>query len=123
MKVPETRARGARARRPRKPPPGGKALARLRQFEHERALIESEVEKGKADRPLARDAKTTKTTARRAREAYPYLAAFHEMEQMRRSAPAIAVQQGWRPLGPFSDRPCPVDLRPWRSIPGTRTTS
>jgi photosystem II stability/assembly factor-like uncharacterized protein len=97
-----TRKKKQAARGRRKGPPGGKALARLRLFEHERALVESEVVEGKADRPLARDAKATKTTAKRTREAYPYLAAFEEMEQMARAAPAMAVQQGWRPLGPFS---------------------
>jgi photosystem II stability/assembly factor-like uncharacterized protein len=102
MDVPEKRRGGATARRTRKEPPGGKALARLRQFEHERALLESPVVEGKADRPLARDAKGTTETAKRARESYPYLAAYEQMQQLERAAPAMAVPQGWRPLGPFS---------------------
>ncbi|MDQ3379559.1 MAG: hypothetical protein M3546_04455 [Actinomycetota bacterium] len=102
MKVPETSKTAAARSLRRKPPAGGKALARLRQFEHERALIESDVVEGRTDRPLAREAKATKATARRVREGYPYLAAFESMQQMRRTAPAVAVQQGWRPLGPFS---------------------
>jgi hypothetical protein len=63
MDVPETSKKTAHPLR-RRVAEGEKVLARLRQFEHERALIESPVAEGRADRPLAREAKATRTTSR-----------------------------------------------------------
>ena len=91
------------ARLPLEPLPGGKALARLHQFELERNLEPSEVGfesplkalvppvgPPTGPRPQARGEKP---------EESPYLMAFQERERM---APAVPVPVGWRPLGPFS---------------------
>lgn len=101
MEVAGPRTRTGRRRRTA---PGGKALARLRQFEQERGLVESPVLESKADQLLARGAKPVKTRAKRTQEAYPYLAAFDELRSLAAEGEdtAMAVAQGWRPLGPYS---------------------
>jgi photosystem II stability/assembly factor-like uncharacterized protein len=60
---------------------GGKALARLREFESERGLGETQISRSQ---PVS------------------YLAVFSEKEKLETQAPAIEISQTWKPLGPFA---------------------
>lgn len=108
MRDPKTipAARGKGIRRAPKPVPGGKALARLHQFEQEREFDLTDVKRVRPDQPLGPQARRLRRGQKvggvAGAEASPYLAAFQRKEQMAREAPAVAIPQGWRPLGPFS---------------------
>ena len=85
---------------------GGKVAARLHQFERERGLEETDITSVAADLPLRRPSGRMRA-ARRGDEdggsdGSPYLAAAAMKEDMERTAPAMPIAQGWRPLGPFS---------------------
>src|SRR6266404_7816587 len=91
--------------------PGGKALARLHLFERQRQIQETEVKRKKPDKPFAKLTRGRKQAAsvRAARSsgavsgyASPYLVAFTHKTHLDKTAPAAPVQQGWRPLAPFS---------------------
>ena len=98
MKTPQLRpiSRGLAAPPFPSPPPGGKALARLRQFEQERGLNPFPVS-GKAP-PATRAAAPGPGAVKPT-----YLAAFQFKERLaRETPPAVPVPLGWRPLGPYS---------------------
>jgi photosystem II stability/assembly factor-like uncharacterized protein len=113
MKEPRPRTRAARNRPPLPPVPGGKALARLAQFDLERGLDGTE-----AVPTLAGVAPAAPQEARRnaAEARAAYLEAFNLLEDRTRMAPALPVAQGWRPLGPF----CIPHGQTYGSGPGSR---
>ncbi|HYJ89140.1 MAG TPA: hypothetical protein VEW46_23940 [Pyrinomonadaceae bacterium] len=103
------KARSARPRLPRVP--GGKARARLHLFEQQREIEETDVKRKKPDKPSAklrsRSAVMTRSARSRSRgpnadSASPYLRAFVHKRDLDITAPASPVEQGWRPIGPFS---------------------
>lgn len=91
---------------------GGKAQARLHFFERQRNIEETDVDRKKPDKPGAklfapRSSASTKKRSSRARtanaeSASPYVRAFAFRTELELTAPATTVEQGWRPLGPFS---------------------
>src|SRR5688572_25688469 len=107
----KTSAKGKSAR-PRLPRvPGGKARARLHLFEQQREIEETDVKRKKPDKPSAklrsRSAVMTRSARSRSRgpnadSVSPYLRAFVHKRDLDITAPASPVEQGWRPLGPFS---------------------
>ncbi|MFZ0063736.1 MAG: hypothetical protein WAL47_17015 [Pyrinomonadaceae bacterium] len=92
--------------------PGGKAQARLHFFERQRQIEQTDVKRKKPDKPAAklrggRPAATARTRSNRgqaanAASASPYARAFARKKDLDITAPATNVEQGWRPLGPFS---------------------
>jgi len=102
--------------------PGGKALARLHFFEGQREIEETDVQRKTPDkcstklsdgdgspathpgtRATARSsARTLASRGAQTDAVSPYLKAFAEKEHLDITAPAAPVEQGWRPLGPFS---------------------
>src|SRR2546427_12446815 len=84
----------ARAKKKRRSPPGGKALARLRFFEQQRGLRETDAQSDKPaqpEDPRDEDAARLRFSSTRAE-------ALARISMM----PAVPVAQGWRPIGPFS---------------------
>jgi len=92
--------------------PGGKAQARLHFFERQRQIEQTDVKRKKPDKPAAklrggRPAAAARTRSNRGQEANaasasPYARAFARKKDLDITAPATSVEQGWRPLGPFS---------------------
>jgi hypothetical protein len=91
--------------------PGGKALARLHLFERQRQIEETDVKRKKPDKPSAKlirgrkqaaSARAPRSTGAVPGSTSPYLVAFAHKTHLDKTAPAAPVQQGWRPLGPFS---------------------
>jgi photosystem II stability/assembly factor-like uncharacterized protein len=92
--------------------PGGKALARLHLFERQRQIEETDVKRKKPDKSSAKllrgkkQSASVRSAARSAAaaagSASPYVVAFARKTHLNETAPAAPVQQGWRPLGPFS---------------------
>ncbi len=110
MREPEvSKAQGVRrgkvARPKRAAVPGGKVLARLQQFEQERGMEVTKAKqllKATVLPPHTKKGRGRKGTKRgQAIEGTAYLDAFQEKEKMARLAPAVAIPQGWRPIGPF----------------------
>ena len=89
--------------------PGGKARARLHFFERQREIQETDVKRKKPDKPSAklRSRSSVMSLARsrsrgpNAASASPYLRAYAQKRELDITAPA-SVEQGWRPIGPFS---------------------
>jgi photosystem II stability/assembly factor-like uncharacterized protein len=109
----KSRKEAHRKRRPAHLPrlPGGKALARLKLFEQQREFQETEIRGRKIDKPVRKlmaAARSSGDSADRARArkgssaVSPYLVAFSHKKNLDITAPAVPVQQSWRPLGPFS---------------------
>ncbi|HUZ00757.1 MAG TPA: hypothetical protein VMU89_10430 [Thermomicrobiaceae bacterium] len=98
------RAPTKQAARPAAPAvPGGKALARLHQFEQERGLDSTDVEHVRAAEPLSvSPADRRRPAAAGAAQESPYLAAFQQLEEMKHREMAVPIPQGWRPLGPYA---------------------
>lgn len=117
MRTPTIRApRQARSRRsdgdgPKiEPVDGGKAAARLHQFERERDLGESDVTHPRTSAQAERR-RAAMIAAQPARDggddgaaAAPtqFMAALAQREAMERTVRAVPVAAGWRPLGPFA---------------------
>lgn len=91
--------------------PGGKAKARLHFFERQRQIAQTDVKRKKPDTPSAkllggRSSSSARVSSKRSRttnagSASPYVRAFAVKKNLEDTAPA-SVEQGWRPLGPFS---------------------
>jgi photosystem II stability/assembly factor-like uncharacterized protein len=90
---------------------GGKALARLHLFERQRQIEETDVKRKKPDKPSAKlirgrkqaaSERAARSTGAASGSTSPYLVAFAHKRHLDKTAPAAPVQQGWRPLGPFS---------------------
>ncbi len=83
--------------------PGGKALARLNQFETERGFEVTNIKKPAALPRKKGSAAAARSLAKKdGNAAHAYLAAFEQKQKLVRLAPAMPIQQGWRPLGPFA---------------------
>ncbi len=91
---------------------GGKALARLHLFEQQREIEPTDVKRKRPDKPAAKllggrspAAAKTRSQSRSAAtvaSVSPYTRAFARKKELDIAAPTAAVEQGWRPLGPFS---------------------
>jgi photosystem II stability/assembly factor-like uncharacterized protein len=109
MKEPQIRgrAKGRGRRRPGPaltPPPGGKALARLHLFQGQRGIQATDVARPPDNSPGGRaspSARPGSSVGKAPVEGSAYLAAFRQREKLDQKAPAVPIQQGWRPLGPF----------------------
>jgi photosystem II stability/assembly factor-like uncharacterized protein len=89
----------------REPPPGGKALARLQQFETERELgLSVTAEPGRALTQAVNGVGGA------------YYEAFKVLEQAAPPQPAVPIPNGWRPIGPF----CIPHGQTYGSGPGSR---
>jgi photosystem II stability/assembly factor-like uncharacterized protein len=89
----------------------------LLQFEQERGVKEPELKKAlgmKRTYPGKRRGPNGVDTHRNNGSAY--LDAFRQKENLARSAPAVPIQQGWRPMGPF----CVPHGQTYGSGPGSR---
>ncbi len=108
MRIPRVKKapRVRSVRRALRPVLGGKALARLHQYEFERTLEVTEATAAASDQPSLQptygSVETQPPFSREDAEASPYLAAFNHKTRLARTAPAMAIQAGWRPIGPFS---------------------
>ena len=106
------RSRGRKSGRPNLVRvPGGKAQARLHFFEQQRAIEQTDVKRKKPDKPAAKLAggrssaatrKSSKRGSKTSASSSPYVRAFARKRDLDITAPATSVEQGWRPLGPFS---------------------
>jgi photosystem II stability/assembly factor-like uncharacterized protein len=91
---------------------GGKALARLHFFEQQREIEKTDVKQRKPDKPAEKLGGRNRPSAAKARPGHgrtsssktesPYALAFERRKELDTTAPALVVEQGWRPLGPFS---------------------
>ncbi|MFN8526851.1 MAG: hypothetical protein U0821_27420 [Chloroflexota bacterium] len=88
----------------RRRPPGGKALARLRQLEDERGLEQTPPPARTAIARPSFNSHAQAATATRYEEgaSSPYLEAIARKEELDRAGPAVGVANAWRPLGPFA---------------------
>ena len=92
--------------------PGGKALARLHFFEQQRSIEQTDVKRRQPDKPgeklgaqksrSAAKARPGRGNAAGSKTESPYARAFERRKELDSTAPALVVEQGWRPLGPFS---------------------
>jgi photosystem II stability/assembly factor-like uncharacterized protein len=99
----KAKPRSARKSVRRLPPvPGGKALARLHFFEQQREIEPTDVKRRKPDKSAEKLSGGKSLSAAKARSESPYARAFERRKELDTTAPAMIVEQGWRPLGPFS---------------------